>query len=102
MFELKWLCVFLQSLKKEVDWGDRSSAGDDKSITGEGSSEYRSPIDPVSCPHSFYTLFSFCYFQSDSQKSFLIFNFFFECMLSMFVRVICFLAKITNQICKLN
>jgi hypothetical protein len=45
--------LFPQSLKKEVDWGDRSSAGDDKSITGEGSSEYRSPIDPVSFSGNF-------------------------------------------------
>ncbi|XP_059472419.1 zinc finger and SCAN domain-containing protein 10-like isoform X2 [Neocloeon triangulifer] len=34
------------SLKKEVDWGERSSTGDDKSTTGEGSSEYRPPLDP--------------------------------------------------------
>ncbi|KAF4532496.1 hypothetical protein B566_EDAN003072 [Ephemera danica] len=34
------------SLKKEVDWGDRSNTGDDKSTTGESSSEYRGGHDP--------------------------------------------------------
>jgi hypothetical protein len=59
--------LFSQSLKKEVDWGDRSSAGDDKSITGEGSSEYRSPIDPVSFSDNFHTwlLFKISYYFND-------------------------------------
>jgi hypothetical protein len=36
----------LQSLKKEVEW-DRN-VGDDRSTTGESSSDYRHPHEPVS------------------------------------------------------
>lgn len=36
----------MQSLKKEVEW-DRSG-GDDRSTTGESSSDYRHPHEPVS------------------------------------------------------
>jgi hypothetical protein len=47
IFYYKIICFkFLQSLKKEVDW-DRS-VGDDRSTTGESSSDYRHPHEPVS------------------------------------------------------
>jgi len=49
-------CESLQSLKKEVDW-DRS-VGDDRSTTGESSSDYRHPHEPVSRQISPY-FFSF-------------------------------------------
>jgi hypothetical protein len=45
-------CKSLQSLKKEVEW-DRS-VGDDRSTTGESSSDYRHPHEPVSRHISLY------------------------------------------------
>ena len=49
-------CKSLQSLKKEVEW-DRN-VGDDRSTTGESSSDYRHPHEPVSRHISPY-VFSF-------------------------------------------